>query len=95
MMLKSMRFPLTVRNRTSNLGKICLYSHLSFTAAYSLKSVKDWPVFILLNCEAASLTVFTTMCPKEQQTSDNLIVKDNCFIIKYLIIALVVFLGDV
>ena len=28
-----------------------------------------------------SLTVFTIMCPKEQQTSDdNLIVKDNCFI---------------
>ena len=25
--------------------------------------------------------MFTTMCPKEQQTSDNLIVKDNCFII--------------
>ena len=34
------------------------------------------------NCEAASLTVFTTMCPKEQQTNDNLIVKDNCFIIE-------------
>ena len=26
--------------------------------------------------------MFTTMCPKEQQTSDNLIVKDNCFIIQ-------------
>ena len=26
--------------------------------------------------------MFTTMCPKEQQTSDNLIVKDNCFIIE-------------
>ena len=24
--------------------------------------------------------MFTTMCPKEQQTSDNLIVKDDCFI---------------
>ena len=24
--------------------------------------------------------MFTTMCPKEQQTSDNLIVKDYCFI---------------
>ena len=34
----------------------------------------------MLNCEAASLTLFTTMCPKEQQTSDNLIVKDYCFI---------------
>ena len=26
--------------------------------------------------------MFTTMCPKEQQTSDNLILKDNCFIIE-------------
>ena len=26
--------------------------------------------------------MFTVMCPKEQQTSDNLIVKDNCFIIE-------------
>ena len=25
---------------------------------------------------------FTTMCPKEQETSDNLIVKENCFIIE-------------
>ena len=37
---------------------------------------------ILLNCEAASLTVFKTMFPEEQQTSDNLIVKDNRFIIE-------------
>ena len=29
-----------------------------------------------------NLTVFTTVCPKEQQTSDNLIIKDNCFIIE-------------
>ena len=26
--------------------------------------------------------MFTTMCPKEQQTSDNLIVKDHYFIIE-------------
>ena len=26
--------------------------------------------------------MFATMCPEEQQTSDNLIVKDNCFIIE-------------
>ena len=26
--------------------------------------------------------MFTTMCPMEQQTSDNLIVKDNCFLIE-------------
>ena len=39
-------------------------------------------MLILLICEAAGLTVFTTMCPKEQQTSDNLIVKDYSFIIE-------------
>ena len=32
-------------------------------------------LLILINCEAASLAVFTTMGPKGQQTSDNLIVK--------------------
>ena len=26
--------------------------------------------------------MFTTMCPKEQQTNDNLIVEDNCFIVE-------------
>ena len=26
--------------------------------------------------------MFTTMCPDKQQTSDNLIVKHNCFIIE-------------
>ena len=26
--------------------------------------------------------MFTTMCRKEQQTSDNLIVKDHCFVIE-------------
>ena len=61
------------------VGYIFLYSHLSFTVAYGLKKIG---LLILLNCEAASLTVFTTMFPKEQQTSDNLIVKDNCFIIE-------------
>ena len=62
-------------------GKIFLHSHPSFTAAYSLKSEKIG-LLILINCEPASLTVFTIMCPKEQQTSDNLIVKDYCFIIE-------------
>ena len=28
--------------------------------------------------------MFTTMCPKEQQTSDNLIIKDYCFITEIL-----------
>ena len=36
----------------------------------------------MLNCEASSLAVFTVMGPKEQQTSDILIVKNNCFIIE-------------
>ena len=38
--------------------------------------------------------MFTNMCPKEQQTIDNLIVKDNCFITA-LALALAVSLGDV
>ena len=37
---------------------------------------------ILQDCKAASLTLFTTMCPEEQQTSDNMIVKGHCFIIE-------------
>ena len=36
--------PVTVPRPTSNWGKIFLHSHLSFTAGYSLKSEKDWPV---------------------------------------------------
>ena len=44
MMLKNISFPLTLPRPTSIWGKIFLYSHLSFTAAYSLKSEKDWPV---------------------------------------------------
>ena len=83
MMLKNVGFSLTVPRPTSIWGKIFLYSHLSFTVAYSSKSEKDWPVdFAMIDCEPASLTVFTTMCPKEQQTRDNLIVKDHCFIIE-------------
>ena len=76
-----MSFALTEPNRTSNLEKGFLCSQMTFTAADSLKSEKDWPVD-LLNCEVSSLTVFTTMWPKEQQTSNNLIVKDYCFIIE-------------
>ena len=64
------------------MGYIFLYSHLSFIpAAYSLKS-EETGLLILLNCKAASLTVFTTICPKGQQTGDNLIANDNCFIIE-------------
>ena len=67
-MLKSMSFPLTVPNHTSKGG-----------LDFSLQSIG---LLLLLNCEAASLTVFTTRHPEEQQTSDNLIVKDNCLIIE-------------
>ena len=44
MMLKSMSFPLTVPNRTSDLGKDFSLQSLELTAACSLKSEKDWPV---------------------------------------------------
>ena len=44
MTLKNMNFPLTVQNGTLTWGKIVLCGHLSFTAAYSLKSEKDWLV---------------------------------------------------
>ena len=37
-------FPLTVPNRTSDGGIDFLYSYLSFTATYSLKSEQDWSV---------------------------------------------------
>ena len=44
MRLNNISFPLTVPRPTSIWGKIFLCSHLSFTAANSLKSEKDWPV---------------------------------------------------
>ena len=81
-MLKSITFPLTVPNRTSNGG---IYFSLQSPVFYSCRQFeikKKIGLLILLHCEAASLTVFTTMCPKEQQTSDKLIIKDNCFIIE-------------
>ena len=39
-----MSFPLTEPNGTSNLGKDFSLQSLEFTAAYSLKLGKDWPV---------------------------------------------------
>ena len=81
MILKSMTFPLTVPNRTSNLRNDFSLQSPSFTAAFSLKLEKIG-LLILLNCEAASLTVFATMCPKEKQTSDNLIVNNYCSVIE-------------
>ena len=95
MMLKNMSFSLTVPNPTSNGG---IDFSLQSPEFYSFMQfeIRKIGLLILLNCEAASLTVFTTMCPKEQQNSDNLFVKDNCFIIEILInLALVVSVGDV
>ena len=69
-----MSFPLTVPNRTSKGGlDFSLQSSEFYRVAYSLKSEKDF----------AKLYP-ATMCPEDQQTSDNLIVKDNCFIIEIL-----------
>ena len=76
MMLKGMSFSLTVPNRTSNLGKDFSLQSLELYSLYTVCNQKKVGLLILLSCEAASLTVFTTMCPEEQQTSDNLIVKD-------------------
>ena len=44
MMLKNVSFPLTVPNCTSKGGLDFLCNQLSFTAAYSLRLEKDWPV---------------------------------------------------
>ena len=41
--LKYLSFPIPVSNRTSKLGSDSFHSHLSFKAAYSLKSEKVWP----------------------------------------------------
>ena len=70
-MLKNISFPLTVPRTTSNWGQL-----------HTVSNQKKIGMSILLNCEPASQTVFTTMCPKQHQTSDNLIVTDYCFIIE-------------
>ena len=78
-----MSFPLTVSNRTSNLGKDFSLQSLEFYSCIQFEiNQKKIELLILLNREAVSLTVFTTMYPKEQQTSYNLIVKDYCYIIE-------------
>ena len=80
-MLKSMSFSLTVPNRTLDLGKDFSLQSLEFYGCIQFEiRKKKIGLLILLNCEAVSLTMFTTMCPKEQQTSNNLIVKGYCFI---------------
>ena len=82
MLLKSMSFPLTELNRTSNVGKDFSLQSLEFYSCIQFGIRKKTGLLILLNCEAASLTVFTTICPKEQQNNNNLMVKDYCFIIE-------------
>ena len=79
-MLKSTSFPLTVPSRTSNLGNDFSLQSLEFYSCIQFEIRKKIGLLIFLNCEAARLTVFTTMCLKEQQSNDNLIVKDYCFI---------------
>ena len=96
MWLKSTSFSLTVPNRTSTGGTdFSLQSH-EFYSCIQFEIRKKIGLFILLNCEAESLTVFTTMFPniinrKELVTMvlrsnkpvcDNLTVKDNCSIIE-------------
>ena len=54
---------------------------MSFTAAYSLKSKKDWPVDFAKLWSRESDSVYNHVS-NEQQSSYNLIVKDNCFIIE-------------
>ena len=44
MMLKSMSFPLTVPNRTSDLGKDFSVQSLEFHSCIQFEIRKDWPV---------------------------------------------------
>ena len=76
-----MSFPLTVPNHTSKGGLDFPLQSPDFYSGIQFEIRKDWPVDFT-ECEATNLTVFTTMCPNDQQTSDKLIVKDNCFIIE-------------
>ena len=80
-MLKGTSFSLTVTSRTLNLGKDFSLQSLEFhSCMHAVWNQKKIGLLILFDCEAASLTVFTTMWLKEQKTSDNLIVKNYCFI---------------
>ena len=81
-MLKNISFPLTVPRPTSNWEKDFSLQSPEFYSCIQFEIRKKIGLLILLNCEPTSLTVFTTMCPEEQQISDNLIVKDYCLIIE-------------
>ena len=80
-MLKNISFPLTVQRSTSIWGKDFSLQLPEFYSCIQFE-IRKIGLLILLNCEPASLTVFTTMSPKEQLTIDNLIVKDYCFMIE-------------
>ena len=82
MMLKNISFSLTVPRPTSIWEKDFSLQSPEFYSCIQFENQKKIGLLILLNCEPASLTVFATMCSKDQQTSDNLIVKDYCFIIE-------------
>ena len=62
------KFPSNCTKSYLKLGErfLSAVSWVLDTGAYSLKSEKIG-LLILLNCKAASLTVFTTMFPMEQQ----------------------------
>ena len=75
-------FPLNRTNGTSKGGLDFSLQSPEFYSFIQFEIKKKIGLLILLKCETASLTVFTTRRPKEQQTSDNLIIKDYCFIIE-------------
>ena len=76
------QFPSYCTTSYLNLGERFFSAVTWVLQLHRVWNQKKIGLLILLNCEPASLTVFTTMCPKEQQTSDNLIGKDYCFIIE-------------
>ena len=64
MMLKNISFPLTVPRPTSVWGKDFSLQSPAFYSCIQFEIRKKIGLLILLNCEPASLTVFTTMRPK-------------------------------
>ena len=89
MMLKSKSFFLTVPNRTSNLGKDLSLQSLEVYSCIQ----KKIGLLILLNCEAVSLTVFTTMSNRPVIIR---LLKTTVLSLKYLInLAYGFSLGDV
>ena len=69
------QFPSYCTTSYLNLGEKFFSTVTWVLQLHTVWNQKKIGLLILLNCEPVSLTVFTTMCSKEQQTSDNLIVK--------------------